>query len=293
MVAGTNILRVSLQGVADGTPCGVHVQARVSRFDFHYASPRLPNDATEADLNFAALPAGSVVVAHMGSTNRAGLASTASSNLIMIDDTPPTHPEVQGCTPGGFFSHVVPSHEANNPPGYYYYQSTTHGLQLCWPPQASFSDHESGFWTLQWQVARWVADIGVWDTITPTQTMHPNLGQEVANGGVLNLTSQALQSISVFATLRHNEQYRLGLRAMNRAGVVSCGPEVERCRKLALRHGHDTSKCVCPDATGQTDNWAATQLASSVPFMIDLEPPSCNSASAWLCDPRVPMVSSC
>ncbi|KAL3925495.1 MAG: hypothetical protein SGPRY_003632 [Prymnesium sp.] len=277
MIAGTNYLRVVLEGISEDSPCGVHVQARVSRFDFHHSSPRLANDATDNTLDFPRLPAGSVVIALMGSTNRAGLSSVTSSNLITIDDTPPVHPTVQGCTPGGFFSPLDPDS--------FFYQGSTWGLSLCWQPQTSFLDPESELWTLEWQLARWVADNSTWDTLIPTQTLAPTWGQEIAKMGMLNLTNEALQSISTFASLEHPHRYRLGLRAVNRAGVVSCGPALESCRERERLHGANSSGCVCPDPTGRIDNWAATQYSASTPFMIDLVPPSCAFASAWLCDP--------
>ena len=261
-------------------------QGRIGRFGLHHASPRLNNDATEVMLEFDPLPPGSVVVARMGSTTRAGLASVASSSLVMVDDTPPLHPKVQGCTPGGMLSNDNPAYDGGGPDGYYF-QNITDGLIICWHPDPGFVDHESGLWTLQWQVARWVVDASVWDTAIPTQTLSPEFSRQVHATGMLNLSQEQLVSVSAFLELRHPLRYRLGLRAVNRAGVVSCGPGVGVCEK-SDRAG--TSECACPDPTGKIDNWAATQFDASVPFAIDVVPPSCLFAVVRLCDPRASRV---
>jgi hypothetical protein len=175
------------------------------------------------------------------------------------------------------------------------YQVSADGLMLCWPADGrSFLDRESGLWTVEWQLARWVPDNASWTTAIPTQRLSPGAGRALADGGLLNLSQADLTSISAFATLTHAHRYRLGVRAVNRAGVVSCGPSLEACRERARRRGLPIGpECACADPTGEVDNWAASQLDVSVPFSIDVVAPSCLFAVAWLCDPATPPGEAC
>ena len=68
---------------------------------------------------------------------------------------------------------------------------------------------------------------------------------------------------------RHGEKYRLGLRAVNRAGLRSCGD------------------VACSVVEG--DRWAASQ---GVYFQIDEAGPICAQAKAWLCDPEASRAQS-
>ena len=169
--------------------------------------------------------------------------------------------------------------------------------KLCWPTKfGSFIDQESGLWTLEWQLARWVVDAGVWTTAIPTQPFQPKEGRTLADGGVLSLSDEFLTAISEFAKLEHPRQYRLGLRAVNRAGAVSCGPSYQACRERMRKSATpwaEETECICPDPTGQVDNWAATQFDAGVAFMVDVVPPSCLFATAWVCDPRTPLGAKC
>lgn len=110
---------------------------------------------------------------------------------------------------------------------------------------------------------------------------------------MLALSNELLESVSAFAKLEHPRQYRLGLRAVNRAGVVSCGAAYQACRERARKDSTDESSCACPDPTGQVGDWAATQFEVGVAFMVDLVPPSCLSAMSWICDPRTPVGADC
>ena len=103
---GTNVLRVGVAPSAEGEACGVYVRGRVSQFDYLSTSKALPVaglDAVSTTVGLdSGLDAGSVVRVRQSATNKAGLASTLmSEQLIMLDDTPPRHPRVVGCTPGG------------------------------------------------------------------------------------------------------------------------------------------------------------------------------------------------
>ena len=137
---GENILKVKLQGVGEGSPCGVHVQGRVSRFGFYHDSPRLENDATDVTLEFSPLPAGSVVIGRNSGTNLAGLSGSITSNLIMIDHTPPEHPVVTGCTPGGSYG---PNGRTTEGDTLTFYQNTRDGLvsdgAISCPPSSNLS----------------------------------------------------------------------------------------------------------------------------------------------------------
>ena len=64
----------------------------------HVTTGRLPPTCMHA---FDTLPHADVVLAQQVTTNMAGLASYAISELMLLDDTPPlAPPEVWPCTPG-------------------------------------------------------------------------------------------------------------------------------------------------------------------------------------------------
>ena len=75
-----------------------------------------------------------------------------TSQLMVLDDTPPVHPAVRVCTEGGRLS----SDGA-------YYQPSEASINLCWDAPG-FVDPDSSVWKLEWQVARWTGL--VWDTLT-------------------------------------------------------------------------------------------------------------------------------
>ena len=79
-----------------------HMRCLGFRFEVVSFSPRLAAGAVEASVAFPSVEAGTTLHVRQWATNRAGLASVIeSAQLIVVDDTPPTHPVVWGCTPSG------------------------------------------------------------------------------------------------------------------------------------------------------------------------------------------------
>ena len=121
--------------------------------------PGCTNALCQQALAFPPLPAGTIVLAQQSAINRAGLGAAFHSSLIMLDNTPPTHPALHGCTPGGRTAYGDGL----------YYQTSEEGLELCWEGPG-FVDVESQVHTLEWQLARYVPGASVaWSTLTPTQ----------------------------------------------------------------------------------------------------------------------------
>ena len=90
-----NKLSIHVKPEADGEACGIYVIGQHAIFDIGQTEA-LDRATTETvlgidDLN---LGAGDILRVRQYATNNAGLAAVAQSDqLIILDDTPPTHPQ--------------------------------------------------------------------------------------------------------------------------------------------------------------------------------------------------------
>ena len=181
--AGANTIKIVVDA-PDRGPCGLLVEAYASRgFTLHSTQP-LPAGCTNrecgVDLTFPPLPRGSTVIALQSATSYAGLASTTPLDLVMLDDSKPTHPaSLHGCTPGGRISSDGT-----------FYQTTEAAVRLCWNNASTFSDVESSIWGLEWQVARLMD--GTWDTRTASQLIGGDRLKAALVSGVLELSAEEL-----------------------------------------------------------------------------------------------------
>ena len=133
---------------------------------------------------------------------------------------------------------------------------------MCWDPGESFSDPESGVLALEWQLAHWVRGYG-WDTLLRTQRLTDAEMEAALQNGTIAFTPEFLTRMTGIQLPLHGRRYRLGLRALNKAGRRSCGD----------------AACT----TGNPgDNWAVFQ---GTQFGVDILAPTCTRAVAWLCDP--------
>ena len=146
MRTGENRLVATLIVPADraGEGCGVYVRGHGSRFALAHTSGQLENVVTSTTLTLPpSIEAGSLLWTRQWATNKAGLASfIPAQQLIMLDDTPPSHPTLRGCSSGG----------RRGDDGIFY-QPTSDALRICWDGPG-FADHESGVWRLEWQLSR-------------------------------------------------------------------------------------------------------------------------------------------
>ena len=191
------------------------------------------------------------------------------------------------CTPGGEYH------------GNTYYQSDLTQLVACWD-QGGFADDESGVWRFEWQLARFVGDpiFGRWDTLTTTHSIDATVPGSLEEGAWLRArdpTSELLGPVSRagelvlsagylrgllggYQPLAHSNRLRLGIRVVNRAGLRSCAPFA--CTNPPCSCAAELSFAAAP--------WAA-ELGMEV--HVDIVPPVCVHAAAWLCDPVQPAVS--
>lgn len=275
LTASKNFLNLTVTATVPGEACGAYVEAYASRGFSKYAATRLPAgcisaDCTQALAFDAALPSGTTVLVQQTATNHAGLASALTAeHLIVLDATQPYQAVVRGCTSGG---------REGSTDGVYY-QTSEDSIMLCWPVPGSFgadvgfSDPESGVWYLEWQVAVYVASSSTWDTITSTEALSEGASLAALQMGTLRLDAATLTSAADgLAVPRHPRYYRIGLRAVNRAGLRSC-----------VTHGGAPFPDGCEQTWGQYETaWAAEE---GVQIHVDYGAPVCVDASAHLCDP--------
>ena len=93
---GSNHLEFRLEVAAPG-PCGRYVQGGVSRFSLIETYGPLSKATVEETILFPSMAAGTVVEARQVATNHAGLASAVQTELIMLDDSPPSQAVLSGC----------------------------------------------------------------------------------------------------------------------------------------------------------------------------------------------------
>ena len=140
-------------------------------------------------------------------------------------------------------------------------------MAVCWDRRRSgWRDAESGVWLLEWQLARY--SDGIWDTISPTQTLTPERTLDVLRNGRLDLNASELSAAAGLQVPKHPNTYRLGVRAVNRAGLRSCPGTALSCDQLP---------------PGTDSPWAATDHNYTATLMIDIAPPICAYAKSWLC----------
>lgn len=139
-------------------------------------------------------------------------------------------------------------------------------------PSPGFIDLESGVWRLEWQVARWTGL--TWDTLTATQQLGEAETAEVLHAGRLNITKHWLRQVVGSDFMIHPNRLKLGVRALNRAGLRSCAEP-----SCTTRHG-----CSCATSSFYAP-WASDV---GMEVYIDAAGPTCAQASAWLCDPSSP-----
>ena len=128
-----NTIRVHVRNTAAGAPCGVLIDAIASRgFQQIGSSGRLPGGCRNAlcheEVTFARRDPGDVLMAQQVTTNMAGLATYALSELIMVDDSPPHAPRLRPCSPKGQLINET-----------FMYQSDLLGLQVCWDRRFGFA----------------------------------------------------------------------------------------------------------------------------------------------------------
>ena len=92
-----------------------------------------------------------------------------------------------------------------------------------------------------------------------------------ASAGPLNITKQLLHDAIGFDFMIHPNRFRLGVRALNRAGMRSCVD----C---------PMPPCSCANLSFYSP-WA---IETGLEVAIDSAGPVCTRASAWLCDPSKP-----
>ena len=105
-------------------------------------------------------------------------------------------------------------------------------LTVCWP-SSGFFDPDSGVYRIEWQLARWTGL--AWDTLTGTQQLSDTETAAVLSSGVLNLTKADLYAVIGNDFLTHPNRLRIGVRAMNRAGMRSCS----ECPSLPCTCAHN------------------------------------------------------
>ena len=206
--------------------------------------------------------------------NPAGLGGVTHSPPILLDHSAPTHANVTGCTLGGnLFADGV------------YYQKFTENLTLCWD-SPGFVDSDSGIWRLEVQISRLRrGSSGLlsrdgsglpnfdrqWDVIRGTEVLPYEETRNVLRDGQLVIRSDRDSALDGGEELfRHNNWFRVGLRAINRAGLRSCPPTVSDCKQQ-----------------GEGD-WSVVD--GYYDFMIDDDAADdISRAEVWLCDPRTPL----
>ena len=267
----------------DGEPCGVYVRGQHSRYTTAFTTERLSKGATETSVHLPEpFPAGTLVHTRQWATNKAGLASVVQSDqVIMLDDTPPTHPSTTFCTEGGRYGD---DREV-------FYQASDAGVAVCWAA-LGFDDQESGVWRLEWQLARRVGF--TWDTLSTTLQLTEAETLASNRDGRLLLTKEALAAAVGADFLVHPNRLRLGLRAVNRAGLrscASCASQPCSCERLvgpnAARTTAESIAAVAHEAVHSP--WA---IATGMEAVVDATGPVCAYASAWLCDPHTSSSSS-
>lgn len=214
---GRNSLIAAIQVAKDDDPCGVYVAGVVSAYvplaaKRIYESETDVLDGANAKFVIAAfdepLPPNSLLIGEFSFTNAAGLGAARRSAPMLLDDSPPRHPNVTACTPGGHF-------DADG----WYYQRHVENVTLCWEPPG-FTDDESDVWRLEYQVARWSLDQYQWDIYLPTQVLSYHETRAALVAGRLTIRSEI--NGSDWDLLSLNNRYRVGLRAVNRAGIRRC-----------------------------------------------------------------------
>ena len=218
----------------------------------------------------ALLGTGDILQLRQWATNQAGLAATlAAAHAVMLDDTPPEHPLVAPCE--GLQRQYNGS----------LYQRSTAGLRLCFPAQG-FVDGESGVWKLEWQLARWLG--WRWDTLTQTHELNaeewPDVGLalDLAEPAALFFSRERIAAAIGGGLDLQTNRFRVGVRAVNRAGLRSCNPLL--CTVPPCSCAIDLQQ----PATALTA-WAAE---AGVEVAVDDAGPVCGDATAWMCDPWGP-----
>ena len=144
------------------SPCGVFLDARVSRFRLVQDSSLSQDELGlgYANVQFDPLEDGSLVVVRQTAMNRAGISSELLADPIGLDATRPHHPQLSVCQS----SEVSVS-------GGKVFQRTDAGIELCWA-SPGFQDDESGLHALEWQLSRQL-DSGEWNVKKPSLAPPP------------------------------------------------------------------------------------------------------------------------
>ena len=266
LTSGANRLTVTITAGRDDAPCGIYVYGLVSPYvphhrgrlnsasDNDYANAAYVDKANRLVLSFEPLQPGAIVVGEYAFTNPSGLAASVVSRPVILDSTQPDHPHVVGCT------HGRPADLAST--GQKYFQRNNSELIVCWEPPG-FADPESGVWRLEWQISRWSMDQQEWDVLSKTHVLDENRTQAVLAAGEFVLSTEEMERATGLE-LAFDERYRLGFRAINRAGLRSCPASVTACESRG--------------------NWSKAEGYND--FFLDREAPEFVAyARVWLCDP--------
>ena len=265
-----NTLRVNVTATDSGSPCGVYVRGEHSRFEILSTTSRLAASTVETSVSLPPVAAGSELLVRQFATNRAGLAAVIeSSQFIVVDNTPPAHPILWACTPSGRLGDDGAM-----------YQPHENSVRACWKPPG-FVDAESGIWALEWQLARRVGL--VWETITGTQQLSEADTAAAVEAGYLDVTREQVLAVIGADLLVHPNRFRMGIRAVNRAGLRSCDHCVEPPCSCATEHRRDSPASIA--AAEHAEFYSDWATESALEFQVDVVGPVCAWAHAWLCDP--------
>lgn len=276
--SGVNKLTIPILPTASGEPCALYVRGQVGTLRVVRTS-RFPPSATHTKFQLGRFDAssnasdteqlerGTILYLRHWATNRAGLASSATAqSVMMLDDTRPSTPFMRVC------DGVQKQDEMT------IFQKSEASLFICWDGPG-FVDDESGVWALEWQLARWTGN--GWDTLTATQSIlgsqleQSHLLSDMAGQGIFEISMAQLTAAIGTALALHPNRFRVGVRAVNRAGLPSCA--LAMCSR---------PPCPCSSvdsaAGGSNTAWAAETGAEVV---VDTVGPACVHAKAWLCAP--------
>ena len=265
------MLRVDVSATGSDSPCGVYIRGEHSRFESLSTTPRLAASAVETMVSLPHVAAGSELLVRQFATNKAGLAAVIeSSQLIVVDDTPPTQPVLWACTPSGRLGVDGTL-----------YQPHDLTLRACWN-SPGFVDAESHVWTLEWQLARRVGLM--WDTITGTQQLSETETAVAVEAGYLEVSKEQLLAVIGADLLVQPNRFRMGVRAVNRAGLRSCSRCVAPPCSCATDHRRESPASIA--AAEHAEFHSAWAVDSALEYQVDVVGPACAWAQAWLCDPR-------
>lgn len=235
-----------------GSSCALHVQGQASRYHPAHTGARLHVAASTHALSFPSLPSGTVVAIKHSATNGAGRTSSTLSPPMLLDATLPVQAKLESC--GAALSAADGSASSFTP------DPTT--LRVCWAAPG-FVDNQSAVAHLEWELARFVSGFG-WDSLTGTVRVDNGAATLALKSGSFVIEVAELKSRFGISSLAHTSSYRLGVRAVNRAGGVSAP------RTAAA-------------PAGSAMSWASEH---GVQIIVDTVGPSCLDASAWLCAPE-------